>query len=109
MGLWASPNQEVKSWQASPDGRSSCGEARGLQQSAFSAAIPAFPGRAWASVRPATVHNDGVAAAAGRAATGPMVVHIPDPRTGDVHVMFGTREVVRRDRALVARLVRAAG
>jgi hypothetical protein len=76
---------------------------------AFLAAIPAFPGRAWASVRPATVHNDGVAAAAGRAATGPMVVHIPDPRTGDVHVMFGTREVVRRDRALVARLVRAAG
>ena len=58
---------------------------------------------------PATVHSDGVAAPAGRAATGPLVVHIPDPRTGEVHLMVGTREVVRRDPALVARLVRDAG
>ena len=80
----------------------------GAAAAGFLAAIPAFPGRAWAAVRPATVHSDGVAAPAGRAATGPLVVHIPDPRTGDVHLMVGTREVVRRDRALVARLVREA-
>lgn len=73
------------------------------------AAIPAFPARAWASRRSATVHDTGAAAPAGRAATGPLVVHIPDPSTGEVHLMVGTREVVRRDRALVARLVRDVG
>jgi hypothetical protein len=73
------------------------------------AAIPAFPGRAWAARRPAAVHDSGVASPTGRAATGPIVVHIPDPRTGEVHLMVGTREVVRRDQALVARLVRSAG
>jgi hypothetical protein len=81
----------------------------GAAAAGFLAAIPALPGRAWASVRPATVHRSGVAAPAGRAATGPLVVHIPDPRTGEVHLMVGTREVVRRDPALVARLVRDAG
>jgi hypothetical protein len=55
------------------------------------------------------VHTDGVAAPAGRAADGPLVVHVPDPRSGEVHLLFGTREVVQHDRALVARLVRAVG
>ena len=81
----------------------------GAAAAGFLAAIPALPARVRASRRPATVHSDGTAAPAGRAATGPLVVHIPDPQTGDVHFMFGTREVVRRDRALVARLVRDAG
>lgn len=81
----------------------------GAAAAAFVAAIPAFPGRAWASRKAAAVHNDGVGASAGRAADGPLVVHIPDPRTGEVHLMVGTREVVRTDRALVARLVREAG
>jgi hypothetical protein len=81
----------------------------GVAAAGFLAAIPAFPARAWASRRPATVHSNGVAAPAGRAASGPLVVHIPDPRTGEVHLMVGTREVVRRDSALVARLVREAG
>ena len=53
--------------------------------------------------------SSGVATPAGRAATGPLIVHIPDPRSGEIHLMFGTREVVRRDSALVARLVREAG
>ena len=35
-----------------------------------------------------------------------VVVHIPNPRTGEIHFMVGTREVVTHDRALVARLVR---
>ncbi len=73
------------------------------------AAIPAFPGRAWGSVRPATSHGPGVVTTAEPEATRPLVVHIPDPRKGDVHLMVGTREVIRRDPALVARLVRAAG
>jgi hypothetical protein len=79
----------------------------GAVAAAFVAAIPVFPGQAWASRKAAAVHSDG--APAGRAAAGPLVVHIPDPGTGEVHLMVGTREVVRTDRALVARLVREAG
>ncbi len=58
-------------------------------------------------VKPA-VHSAGVAAPKGRAHDGPLVVHIPDPKTGQVHLMFGTREVVAHDPALVARLVHRA-
>ena len=81
----------------------------GVAAAGVFAAVPSLPGLALSSRRPATVHNDGVAAPAGRAATGPLVVHIPDPRSGEVHLMVGTREVVTRDSALVARLLRAAG
>ncbi len=35
-----------------------------------------------------------------------LVIHVPDPSSGEIHFMVGTREVVRHDRALVARLVR---
>lgn len=35
-----------------------------------------------------------------------LVVHIPNPRSGEIRFMVGEREVVRHDRALVARLVR---
>ena len=54
-------------------------------------------------------HGDDVAAPAGPVATEPLIVHIPDPRTGEIYLMMGTREVVRTDPALVARLVRDAG
>ena len=81
----------------------------GAAAAGFAAAIPGFPGRARASRKAAAVHSDGVAAPAGPAAAGPLVVHIPDPRTGEIHLMVGTREVVRSDPALVARLVRDAG
>jgi DDE superfamily endonuclease len=81
----------------------------GAVAAGFVAVIPGFPGRAEASVKAATVHSDDVAAPAGPAAAGPLVVHIPDPRTGEVHLMVGDREVVRTDPALVARLVRDAG
>jgi hypothetical protein len=37
-----------------------------------------------------------------------LVVHVPDPRTGEVHFMIGTKEVVHKDSALVARLMRDA-
>jgi hypothetical protein len=39
---------------------------------------------------------------------GPLVVEIPNPRTDEVHLLFGTNEVVRHDASLVARLVRAS-
>jgi hypothetical protein len=81
----------------------------GVAAAGFLAAIPSLPGRVWAARKPAVLHSSGVAAPRGRAATGPLVVHIPDPRSGEVHYMFGTREVVRRDSSLVARLVREAG
>ena len=81
----------------------------GVAAAGLFAAIPSLPGRVRASRRPATVHANGVAAPAGHAATGPLVVHIPDPRSGEVHYMFGTTEVVRHDSSLVPRLVREAG
>lgn len=54
------------------------------------------------------VHAKGVASPAGRPHDGPIVVHIPDTRSGQVHLLFGTREVVRHDPALVARIVHGA-
>jgi hypothetical protein len=39
---------------------------------------------------------------------GPLVVEIPDPRRDEVHLLFGTSEIVRHDGSLVARLVRAS-
>ena len=38
----------------------------------------------------------------------PLVAYVSDARKGEVVVMVGTREIVRRDRALVARLVAIA-
>jgi hypothetical protein len=35
-----------------------------------------------------------------------LVVHIPDPRTGEVHYLVGTKEIVQTDKALVARILR---
>ncbi|MGO9582692.1 MAG: twin-arginine translocation signal domain-containing protein [Acidimicrobiales bacterium] len=81
----------------------------GVAAAGFLTAMPSLPGRMWGARKPASVHANGVATPQGRAATGPLVVHIPDPRTGEVHLMVGTREVVRRDSSLVARLVREAG
>jgi len=81
----------------------------GLAAAGFLAAIPSLPGRVWPSRKAAAIHGRGLAVPEGRAATDPLVVHIPDPRSGEVHLMVGTREVVRRDAALVARLVREAG
>lgn len=81
----------------------------GVAAAGLLTAVPSLPNRAWASRKPATLHAKGVAAPLGRAATGPLLVYIPDPRTGEVHLMVGTREVVRHDSSLVAQLVREAG
>lgn len=34
-----------------------------------------------------------------------LVAYIPDPRSGEIHYMVGTREVVHKDPALVARML----
>lgn len=47
-------------------------------------------------------------AAAGRGSE-PVVAFVSDPKSGEVSLMVGDREVVRRDPDLAARLVRAAG
>jgi hypothetical protein len=82
---------------------------RGGAGAAAAGVIAAFPGRAEASQKAAIGHGDDVAAPAGPVATEPLIVHIPDPRTGEIYLMVGTREVVRTDPALVARLIRDAG
>ncbi len=107
---WHSPDTEAESrWQASPDGCSSSRRIRG--GSGGRPRRPSGPARACVGDAKGcdSSHAAVVAAPAGRAATGPLVVHIPDPRSGEIHLMFGTREVVRKDSALVARLVREAG
>lgn len=41
--------------------------------------------------------------------SGPMVVHVRDFSTGEIGVMYGEKEVVLHDPALVTRLLQAAG
>ena len=42
------------------------------------------------------------------AASGPVVAYIGDPRTGEISVMAGEREVKLHDRSIAARIARAA-
>jgi hypothetical protein len=42
------------------------------------------------------------------AASGPVVAYVRDPRTGEISVMAGERQVSLQDRKLAARLARAA-
>jgi hypothetical protein len=49
------------------------------------------------------------ATTAGTAGSGhSLVAYVPDPPSGEVHYMFGTKEVVVKDRELVARLLHDA-
>lgn len=41
-----------------------------------------------------------------RSASQQLVAYIPDPKSGEIHYMVGTREVVHTDKALVARMLR---
>lgn len=43
------------------------------------------------------------------ASSGPMVVHVRNFSTGEIGVMYGEKEVILRDPALVTRLLQAAG
>jgi hypothetical protein len=42
------------------------------------------------------------------ATSGPLVAYVRDPRTGEISVMAGERQVKLQDRKLAARLARAA-
>lgn len=42
------------------------------------------------------------------ATSGPLVAYVRDPRTGEISVMAGERQVRLQDRKLAARLARAA-
>ena len=39
---------------------------------------------------------------------GPLVAYVGNPAKDEIHLLVGTRKVVVRDRALVAKLIRAA-
>jgi secreted PhoX family phosphatase len=54
------------------------------------------------SSKQTNTHNDVHAVAT----TQTVVVHIPNPRSGELRFMVGEKEVVRHDRSLVARLIR---
>jgi hypothetical protein len=78
-----------------------------LKQTSVSAAtlglLPAIPALA------AIPHSPEAAAPEMSAtSTGPMVVHVSDIARGEVTLLVGAREVVFRDRRLVARLIKAA-
>ena len=60
-----------------------------------------------ASAAPAAEHT--VKEQSDTASSGPMVVHVRNFSTGEIGVMYGEKEVVLRDPALVTRLLRAAG
>jgi len=66
------------------------------------AAVPTLATPASAAQRP----PESVPAAGSALSANQLVVHVPDPRSGEVHFMIGTREVVQHDKALVARLLR---
>jgi hypothetical protein len=74
--------------------------AAGLAATALGAARPA----AAAASRP----SPGSASTA-KAASGPLVVHVRDARSGDIEVFSGTSQTRLRDKDLAARITRAAG
>lgn len=73
------------------------------------AAMPALAGTAAAADKPKAEERELAPATTDTdLARGPLVVHVPDPRTGEVHFLIGTKEFVHKDRALVARMLREA-
>ena len=76
----------------------------GIAGGALLGGFPALPSRA----------DSPAVAAATLGATGPaledgLIAHVRDVATGEISVMVGTREVVKRDRALADRLLAIAG
>ena len=67
------------------------------------AAAGSLPGLASAASADAPARDEELEAAA----KSPMVLHVRNARKGEVGVLVGEREVVFRDRALVAKLLRA--
>ena len=72
-------------------------------------AVLPIEGLAAAAKRPASTHTAAprtaqVAETSRRSSNEALVMHIPDPSTGEIHFMVGTREIVTTDKALVARI-----
>ena len=73
--------------------------------------LPGVEGRADAAERTPKVarpHAPAATTTSSSTRSDSLVVHIPDPRTGEVHYLVGTKEIVQKDKALVARLLREA-
>jgi hypothetical protein len=68
--------------------------------------LTAWGARAQAARRPSRAHGAGSQDAAIAAA--PVVVHVRDPRTGEMDIFAGTSQTRLRDRALAALLAQAA-
>jgi hypothetical protein len=75
--------------------------AAGLAATALGAAVSP----AAAATRPSSRRDGGTA----KAASGPLVVHVRDARSGDIEVFSGTSLTRLRDRDLAARIVRTIG
>jgi hypothetical protein len=57
----------------------------------------------------ATSHPSPGSGGPAKAASGPLVVHVRDARSGDIEVFSGTSQTRLRDKDLAARIARAAG
>jgi len=57
----------------------------------------------------ATRHPSPGSGSTAKAASGPLVVHVRDARSGDIEVFSGTSQTRLRDKDLAARIARAAG
>ena len=71
--------------------------------------LPAMEATAGAAQhKPASAHQSGPAmtSMAEKTSSDALVVHIPNPRSGEVHYLIGTKEIIHKDKALVARLLR---
>lgn len=69
------------------------------------AVAPPLAGQAGAAQTAAGHRAQAIAKGSSRRSD-PLVVHVPDPSSDELHIMVGTREVVHHDAALVERLVR---
>ena len=74
-----------------------------LKSAAAGAAAIGLVGAARALPGSATVSKTAI-----ETSSEPLVAYVSDARKGEIVVMVGTREIVRRDAALVARLVAIA-
>jgi hypothetical protein len=71
--------------------------------------LPALEAPAGAAVHePTKAHPSGPAATSttDQSSSDSLVIHIPNSRSGEIHYLIGTKEIVHKDKALVARLLR---
>jgi nitrous oxide reductase len=79
--------------------------AAGLAVTAMGAAAPALAATGTTTGKPPAADQ----AHDHHAATGPIMVHVRDARSGDIEVFAGTSQTRLRDKDLAARIARAIG